>query len=511
MTEECRKGAELIWMQCDSARFPEGRTLLEKAAAENDADAWYFLGICYSWGGGDVGFSEEKAAECFRKGIQGGSALAVLGAMRAGLWPDLRKTSSVTPEESFRSVREAAEGGDIFAAWQLAQTIEWEDLETERKRLTEEKPAPVIITVPGECVPWYRKAAEGGIIQAMEKAGQMSLAGTYGEPDAEAYSFWVEKCAAAGSAWGLCEMGIYYASAGEAQTAREYLLAADSQGDARAVLPLGRLFLEDESSPETMERALGYLQRAAEQGDPESFRILAAVYDRGIRTERDVKKACYWYQRAFRAGDADAGLTLGKLYMEDTEIRNGEKAVRILEQTAETEDGASAGEACRILGQIYHDGLGGVPDGEAAIHWYTAGAGFGNADCMERLGILYCLGEDGIEKDYEKAFHWLNLCWEKGTLHSCSRLAGLYLRGEGCEADEEKAVRLFETAARTEFDGYAYCELGRIYEARGSAQDLAKAVEYYGKSMELGNETAARRLARFKKGMFGRWKVVEEE
>ena len=130
---------------------------------------------------------------------------------------------------------------------------------------------------------------------------------------------------------------------------------------------------------------------------------------------------------------------------------------------------------------------------------------------MERLGIMYCLGEDGIPKDYEQAFRWLNLCWENGTLHSCSRLAGLYLRGEGCEADEEKAIRLFETAARTEYDGYACCELGRIYEARGSAEDLEKAVEYYGKSMELGNETAARRLARFKKGMFGRLKIVEED
>ena len=549
MTNLCRKGAALIWMQCDGSRFPEGLRLLEEAASENDADAWYLLGLCYSWGGGDVGFSEEKAAECYQKGIDGGSALALLGALRAGLYDrKMRESSEMTPEECYRKVRTAAEEGDPFSAWQLARTIEWDDLAEERRRRAEEKESEIpvedlladeeepeeqdvpeqepseteeageipsrpvmVVTVPGECIPWYLKAAEGGIIKAMEKSGKLALEGTYREPDAEAYSHWVEKCAAAGSAWGLCELGLYYASAGQNETAREYLLAADAQGEPRAALALGRLYLEAEGEEDAPEKAVSYLERAAENGDAESFRVLAAMYNQGLRVDRDIKQAIYWYQKSLRAGDAEAALPLGKLYLEDSEARNGEKAVHMLEQAAEAASPESAGEACRILGQIYHDGLGGVPDGEQAIHWYSAGAEFGDADCMERLGIMYCLGEDGIPKDYEQAFRWLNLCWENGTLHSCSRLAGLYLRGEGCEADEEKAIRLFETAARTEYDGYACCELGRIYEARGSAEDLEKAVEYYGKSMELGNETAARRLARFKKGMFGRWKIVEED
>ena len=547
MTEQCRKGASLIWMQCDGSRFAEGFRLLEEAAGQGDADAWYLLGRCYSWGGGDVGFSEDRAAECYRKGIEGGSALAVLGALRAGLYDaSMREISDMTPDTAFRKAREAAEAGDAFAAWQLAETIEWDDLAEERRRLIREKEQEIpvedlledeepeeeppeqeeadasaktedtakpllVITVPGECILWYRKAAEGGIIQAMEHAGKLALAGTYRESDPADYSRWVEKSAAAGSAWGLCELGIYYASAGENPTAREYLLAADAQGEPRAALPLGRLYLAAEEEPDSFTQAITYLEKAADAGDAESYRVLATVFDKGIRTERDVPKAIFWYQKAFRAGDGEAALLLGKLYLEDTEEKNGEKAVHMLEQAAEKADPLTAGEACRILGQIYHDGLGGVPDGEWAIHWYTAGAGFGNAECMERLGLMYCLGEEGIPADYGQAFLWLNRCWENGTLRSCSRLAGLYLRGEGCEADEEKAIRLFETAARTEYDGYACCELGRIYERRGTEEDLEKAVEYYGKSMDMGNETAARRLARFKRGPAGRWRVEEED
>lgn len=35
-----------------------------------DAEAWFFLGHCYSWGDGAVGFNEKKAYECYLRGLR---------------------------------------------------------------------------------------------------------------------------------------------------------------------------------------------------------------------------------------------------------------------------------------------------------------------------------------------------------------------------------------------------------------------------------------------------------
>ena len=45
-----------------------------------------------------------------------------------------------------------------------------------------------------------------------------------------------------------------------------------------------------------------------------------------------------------------------------------------------------------------------------AVSWYEKGAAQGNPECMEILGCLYFQGEEGVDRDYAKAFEWLNRC-----------------------------------------------------------------------------------------------------
>ena len=119
------------------------------------------------------------------------------------------------------------------------------------------------------------------------------------------------------------------------------------------------------------------------------------------------------------------------------------------------------------------------------------------------------VGEEGVDRDYAKAFEWLNRCEEAGSLQSASKLGYLYMKGEGCTADENKAKELFERAAQTECDGYALYELGFIYERKNeSPEDLERAAQCYQKAIEMGNESASRRFSHFKKGLFGRWKIT---
>ena len=95
MTGLCEKGADQIWKQCNDAMYAQGVTWLEEAAYAGDAEAWFFLGHCYSWGDGAVGFNGEKAYECYHAGGFGGKVPGqVLGALRAGQYDEQMKQSA---------------------------------------------------------------------------------------------------------------------------------------------------------------------------------------------------------------------------------------------------------------------------------------------------------------------------------------------------------------------------------------------------------------------------------
>lgn len=166
--------------------------------------------------------------------------------------------------------------------------------------------------------------------------------------------------------------------------------------------------------------------------------------------ERDDEKAFYWYGKAYAAGIKEAALPLARLYLRPSDEQDTVRAEKLLREAAGIE---TDGQASLALGNIYRDGLNGEIDMKQAVSWYEKGASQGNPECMEILGCLYFQGEEGVDRDYAKAFEWLNRCEEAGSLQSASKLAYLYMKGEGCTADENKAKELFERAAQTECDG----------------------------------------------------------
>ena len=498
MTGLCEKGVNLIWKQCNEELFQEGLEYLEEAAHAGDPEGWFFLGHCYSWGDAAVGFNEKRAYECYKKGAEAGGFRAVLGALRAGQFDEEMKRAAVhTVEESYREVLLAAEQGEPFAAYQIAAAYEWETIfhllsKEEKKR--------------ENCLGWYEKAAQGGIVPAMVKMGKCCLNGQYIPKDKEKAVDWADKAAAQGNVWGLYRMGLHHLERENMEAAFEYFWAAAKQGDAKAPLYLGRLYLKGQGTERDIKKAVEAFEAAASREEPESFTELGHVFYQDEVVERDDEKAFYWYGRAYNAGRKEAALPLARLYLRTSDVQDCQKAEKLLREAAEAE---TDGRASLTLGNMKRDGIGGEMDMEEAVSWYEKGAMMGNPECMEILGILYFQGEESVEADYEKAYYWLNLCHEAGTLQSYSKLAFLYLKGQGCDADEDMARELFEKAAKTECDGYALYELGYLYERKNeSPDDLELAAEYYLQAIEMGNESAGRRFAHFKKNIFGKWKVT---
>lgn len=497
MTKLCQRGVDLIWKQCDEELFPQGIECLEKAARQGDAEALFFLGHCYSWGDAAMGFNETKAYECYLDGAGAGSCRCVLGALRAGQYSEeLQTQAKYTLEESYKELKEAAEEDDAFAAYQLARAYEWEDifdlLPKEDRRVE-------------QCLPYYEKAAKGGIADAMVKAGKCYLSGRFTRQDREKAMEYASRAASLGHAWGLYHMGLYHQEAGQMEAAFEYFLAASHQGDSESPYYLGRMYLSGAGVHRSTADAIAYFETAAVREETKSLAELGDIFYKDEIVEREDEKAFYWYSRAYASGDHSVSLPLGHLYLSPSKRQDCGKAFRLIEEAAQADTDGSANLA---LGNLCREGVGCEQDMEKSVSCYEKGAMLGNAECMELLGGLYFDGEDG-EIDFEKAFYWLDRCIRAGSLQSYSKLAYLYLKGLGCPVDESRAEELFERAAQVECDGYALYELGYMYECRGESQeDLDIAAEYYERAIEMGNESAVRRFSHFKKTMFGKWKVI---
>lgn len=495
MTGLCEKGVGFLWKQCDEELFPKGLEYLESAMHAGDPEALFFLGFCYSWADGNVGFNDKKARECYKEGARAGSYRCVIGALRAGQYDDdFKAAARYTLAESYEELRKAAGQGEPFAAYQIATALEWED-------------PGAVSGDAGEtdsCLFWYEQAASGGIVPAMVKAGRCYMEGCFTGPDREKAIHYAEQAASQGNAWGLYQMGVYFQESQEEEAAFAYFKAASVQGDKGAPYYLGKMYLTGTGTERDVKKAVESFELAADRENTECLAELGDIFYRDEVVERNNERAFFWYSRAYAVGDKRAALPLGHLYLSTWEKQDYQKAEKYLTEAAQLEEN---GSVHLTLGNIYRNGLGCEPELLKAMQLYEKGAEKGNAECMEVLGELYFLGEE-TERDYGKAFYWLDKAREADMLQSYAKLGFLYLKGYGCEVDEDRARELFEVAAESECDGEANYELGYIYERRNtSAEDLDLAAEYYQRAIELGNDSAMRRFTHFKKNLFGKWKV----
>lgn len=498
MTEPCEMGVDILWKQCDEDQYPRGLEYLEEAVEAGDPEALFFLGHCYSWGGA-VGFNDKKAYECYKEGARAGSYRCVLGALRAGQYDDeIKEAAKYALKECYEKVLEAANEGEAFAAFQIGAAIEWESV---FKILPEEEQKTE------NCLLWYKKAADGGIVEAMVKLGKCYLNGQFTEKDPEKAIYYADQAAARGNAWGLYRMGIYHLEHDRMEAAFAYFNAASIQGDDKAPFHLGKMYLSGNGVERDIGKAVEAFETAVAREDTRCLVELGNIFYDDIIIERDYDKAFYWYSRAYSAGEKQVALALGHLYLRPSKVQDIHKAEKLFLEAQETEQDGAASLA---LGHLYYDGIGREIDLKTAISYFETGAELGEPECRELLGNLYFLGDEELEPNYERAFYWFDLLEKADALLSYSKLAYLYWRGYGCEPDEERAIALFEKAAEIECDGYALYELGRLHEERGDSQeDLDIAVDYYEQALDMGYEEADERLSCFKKTLFGKWKVVE--
>lgn len=148
------------------------------------------------------------------------------------------------------------------------------------------------------------------------------------------------------------------------------------------------------------------------------------------------------------------------------------------------------------LGVMYFNGDGIERDYQKAFYWMNRANsdGYGDSNCRYYLGRCYEKGL-GVKNDYVKARKFYDSASRDGNVRAKVKLADLYRRGLGCKKNPEGAMNLYIEAKEL---GSTDAEMGiaDLYlNGEGVAKDEVKAVEIYTKLAKRGNDKAKYSLA----------------
>jgi len=171
------------------------------------------------------------------------------------------------------------------------------------------------------------------------------------------------------------------------------------QGLKQAQYWLGFFYFDNLVVERDYEKSVHWFQLSAQQGYDDAQYYLGHMYEGGRGIGKNHERAVYWYQLAAKQGNRQAKKALNRyrIFEENlTRAKQGDTRVHW--------------KLCYecIVGNIAH------PACEQTLFWCTTAANEGSSTYQSYLGQLYLRGQVykhgyQVEKDYEKALHWLQL------------------------------------------------------------------------------------------------------
>ena len=268
------------------------------------------------------------------------------------------------------------------------------------------------------------------------------------------------------------------------------------------------VFLLEIDDEKCKSRAFDLLIGSAESGFAEAQKYLAKLFFEGDRTIKSETLSVLFWSEVAKQDVASAIYNLGTCYYNGKGVtRNPERAFELYKKSADMMFPMAIFE----VGNAYEKGFDGVvePDYKKAIEYYEKGIELGNADCMNNLAMMYMVGK-GVRKNRKKAYKLFLEAADLSEDAKCN-LAMCYEKGCGTEEDFEQAIITYRELADKENrfaieslerlsekidDSWIFFDLALCYDfGKGVECDIKKAVEYYTRAAEMGNDKARHNLA----------------
>lgn len=285
----------------------------------------------------------------------------------------------------------------------------------------------------------------------------------------------------------------YYGSGIEKDLSQAFLWyqRSSSQGQPYAAYSIAQMYRYGEYVTKDNDTAQRYYKQALsgflkiesdDMANDDLFYKLGQMFKFGLGTDSDVTKAIEYFRRSAEMNNKNGLFEYGKALLIGEHIpQDTDSALKILEKAVKLKNS----NAKRFLALEYISGEHLEQDFEKGIALLTECADSGDVIASYRLGKIYLQGEI-MPQNLDKAEKYLLLA--EDNEYTQYALAKLYLQEE--KYDIQKAVDYFENGA--DKNHWASYQLGRIYlfGAKDIERDKEKAIEWFTKSANDGNEYA---------------------
>lgn len=327
------------------------------------------------------------------------------------------------------------------------------------------------------------------------RIGKMFCYGLGTEQDYQKAFEWFERSAKQKNKFAQFSLAnlYYYGSGIEKDLSQAFLWyqRASSQGQPYAAYSIAQMYRYGEYVTKDNDTAQRYYQQALsaflkiesdDMANDDLFYKLGQMFKLGLGTDSDVTKAIEYFRCSAEMNNKNDLFEYGKALLIGEHIpQNTDSAVKLLEKAVKLKNR----NAKRFLALEYISGEHLEQDIEKGIALLTECADSGDVIACYRLGKIYLQGEI-MPQNLDKAEKYLLLA--EDSEYTQYALAKLYLQEE--KYDIQKAVNYFENCAAK--NHWASYQLGRIYlfGAKDIERDKEKAVEWFTKSANDGNEYA---------------------
>ena len=375
-------------------------------SADMRSYVWYRIGKMHCYGLGTKQ-NYEKAFEWFLKSAQEGNKFAQYSLANLYYYGNGAEKNL---KEAFGWYMRSAKQGQPYASYAVAQMYsKGEYVEHDEKTAQE----------------YYNQALSGFLKLEADgqaddnlfyKIGAMYKNGLGTEADMDMDLEYFKRSAELNNKNGLYEYGkallIGENITQDIPKAMDCLEKAVRLGNLNAKRFLALEYISGEHIEQDIDKGIEMLTECADGGDPLSCFMLGRIYFKGEFVNRDLSKA----EKYLLMADKDSGYAcyyLGRLYLEE-EIYDLDKAVEWLEKAVNYDEikAYASYSLAKILleDNKYHDT-------QKAIKLLELSAEENNWASF-LLGRLYVFGTEDIEKDKEKAMEWLNRSADDGNVYA---------------------------------------------------------------------------------------------
>ena len=269
------------------------------------------------------------------------------------------------------------------------------------------------------------------------------------------------------------------------EKAFDWFLKSATEGNKFAQYSLANLYYYGNGVEKDLSQAFLWYQKSSAQGQPYASYAIAQMYNKGEYVSQSEETAQRYYKDALSGflkleskDQADDNLyyKLGSMFKKGlgTDI-NMDKAINYFKRSAEmnNKNGLYEYGKALLLGEHISK------DKKKAVQLLEKAIDLKNINAKRFLALEYISGEH-LEQYIEKGLAMLTECADSGDVIACYKLGNIYFKGEIVLQDLDKAEKYLLLAEDNEFTQYA---LGKLY-LHEEKYDIQNAVDYFEKSAD---------------------------